>query len=528
MSGNLDLNYKRSEDYRKYIEGQEIKIASQKEALVIEAERKVRDMLLSLGYGEVQIHSSSSDISEELNGAVTVMAAGYKDDSHYTIKFPVSVETGQLQEPVIDDAQRAETPEDQINTTSRPINVPAREKLILADLAEFRLEDDGSPYYKVYHPVFDPSEAIASINRDEYDSAEHKKPILVGSLRQEAGSQGIDLRFAGSFVLPKIEKVSLLESGEEKSWEKEAVLDSGDIIGAGVPVETEFGDGVVENIVKHNNTKKAYINIQGRKLALPLSDISIKKSKSLTAVASDDRDKILQADGIRQFSEGAADKTSRQVEALSAQASRELVNHLIALGFENIKSGDVLDIDLSESRRGFNGSIYIEVSASLEGEEKVFSVPVSIINDQRGFLNREETEKLFNDYAIGSREAAVQAIEREINSNISRIEQQHAWEEEQTQEAYSAMTEPEVVEKIASGTNSPKVTEYAPILHVSRHVLPDGLEEGDTVDIDGARYQVAGFDTNALSTEADSGSLVTLELVPAEPSNNRGEVELEY
>ena len=66
---------------------------------------------------------------------------------------------------------------------------------------------------------------------------------------------------------------------------------------------------------------------------------------------------------------------------------------------------------------------------------------------------------------------------------------------------------------------SPKTTEYAPILYISRDVLPESTDIGDEIAVQGARYKVISLDANSLSREKNSGYVATLELIPPKSSD---------
>jgi len=518
MSKELETKFKQSEDYRKYTESQETKLKAQQEALTIQAENKVRESLRASGYEGIEISDIKANISPELVGEVKVFAKALKDTKNYIIKFPVTIKDGLVLDADLKAARRAEVAEDLESTAD--INVPATQGLIYADLSEFKLEDDGTPYYKVYHPVFDDIEPIGSISKEEYNETVNKKPLLVNMLRAEANAEGIDIRFAGQFVLPKIEKTSTFQTIDKK-WEKSVTVADVELT-PGVNVDTEYGEGIVENIISEKGIKKIFVNIQGRKIALGEDEVKPVIQKQASLNMEDDREKITGPDAVRQYTEREQLKTAKQVEALTIQTERETVTHLRGLGFEDVKLHGNSRPELEERRSGYNGTIFVNVVGSLDNESKSFEVPVKIQNDARVFPDKSVIMQAFKISDFDFHAKIQNHIDKEVANKVDEVAKYAEWHEKETEAVLQNLDKDVEIKKEASSVKAPKTVEYAPILHISKDVLPEGLEVGDVISISGARYRVTDLDTNSISREKDSGYVVTLELVPSKSSNEEG------
>jgi len=518
----LDMRFKQSEDYRKYSEMQETKFKGQVEALSIQAENKVTEMLRATGYGNVKTQKVTSDISDELSGSVLVILRGYKDDKDYTVKFPVSIAEGKVQDLKIKDALRAETPEEiKEKELQGDMNEPVEEELVFADLSKFKLVDDGTEHYKLYHPHVNPSEPVASISKKEYDDAVNKKPLLVSAVRQEAGVLGIDLRFAGQFVLPKVSKMGEEEPADDRGWKKGARDSNGNEIVSGCTVEGEFGEGLVENILKDEDGLKVFINVNNKKIMLPVCDISVKTSIQKEARV-DDRDKFLIRDAVKQYTEGQDLKQSKQIEALTVQTENESILHLRGLGFEGIELRGGSSAELESKRTGYHGKVTVNLEASFDNETKEFTLPVVIRNDMRIFPKKPIIMEAFKEGCVDC--SVEEEINREIAEKIEQVNIQQEWENKETEQVLTSLDKEEPIKKEASGATSPPKVHYAPVLHISRNVLPEDTNIGDVLWIQGAKYKVTSLSENSISREADSGSLVTLELVHSKPTDEEGDM----
>lgn len=387
-----------------------------------------------------------------------------------------------------------------------------------ADLSLFRLVDDGSDYYKVFHPSLDSGKEIGVISKKEYPTLNSKeavlKDILANQILRSEASNHYDLSFTGSFVEPSIEKIAV----EQPSIVADEPLTVEARSYKGWDIMTDPNQLAMTRF-KATNPKFPGEIAEGNSMAgirsiideIEAGTFSTIKTEEIPDVAPEPEqipeEIVAHIDnGFRRAQSSDATKVAAKKEALYSKIVNELVAHLNTLQYGSVKV-----ITASET---FDDSLTGEVVVTAEllaDSPRIASIPVRVDNSSYKLPTKAVVASLIAKSRDLRAEIEATIAQEEVEALARIDEKENFYEKEADNIIHDRVT------KTAAASEGGGALGYGPneVMRVQKHFLglPDDFKEGDTVYADGCHWQLVSKADQKLSAGEDDGSLWTFHRV---------------
>lgn len=198
------------------------------------------------------------------------------------------------------------------------------------------------------------------------------------------------------------------------------------------------------------------------------------------------------SDSFRQKMEVENMQVTRLKEATAYRAGESLLKLFSALKCDRTSIVSQ-SIDLTESDKGYNGTVTYSINTIHDGDTKLASIPVSF---------KEGTAELPESIVVESVLKAAEGTRKKIEASLRK--EVSDWID--SRNVAASLT------KIASAGPSPAGSTLAPVLSLDKTWLPTDIKVGDLLFIGNAKYRVTSGDAGKLSADSD-GSFWTMSLV---------------
>lgn len=446
----------------------DLRVAEKKETLIRDAENRVVAKFISL-YGNGHLFRTAAELTQGtgktdsdivFDGTITV---GLRV-ANKNINVPVKVAASEMELPEDKELDATLKSAEEIVAEEDAAAIAIAEAFpVKASLNDFKVYDDGSKFLKIYHPALDSGRELGIVSKDEYNSLSDKeaflKEVLENQIKNSTLEAHYELSFEGSFVEPTI---------EVKAAEADLVT-SNDLEPA-APVEAS--EAIME--------------------------------------VEEDKDNLFLArssNGYEQSLQFEAQKTEADVRRLATQVANDMVSHLRSLKYDDVK---ILAVEQPEPST-------FQVTASIidSAGEKIFTMSVPVREDTYSLPKKEVVADLVSK-TVDLQSKIAESIAKDTLEKTTLIDEIEA---EQERELDAALA-PEKIEKTAGGdVGGVQFIGPVDVLNMDKHTLassgiPEDMEVGSVIYADGFHWKLTSKSKDALSKEADSGSIWTFTKVP--------------
>jgi hypothetical protein len=225
---------------------------------------------------------------------------------------------------------------------------------------------------------------------------------------------------------------------------------------------------------------------------------------------SDSELKFKQASGFHQYMESQLQKMANLKRSLTEKATSELIAHLNKSHgpVRVIASHPSLDYELD---KGYSGKVEVQAEVMDKSGIKRIALDIVFSADSYKLPTDADIAKAISATA-SEQDKFTQAVDAEIKAKLEQIDAEEAHKAEQTETALATPSAAPALKKEAAGSIQPQESQIQPVFKINRAFLPQSLQVGQTIDLDGVRYRlVSKHDGTQLDKSADSGSMWTFE-----------------
>jgi hypothetical protein len=225
---------------------------------------------------------------------------------------------------------------------------------------------------------------------------------------------------------------------------------------------------------------------------------------------SDSAIKFTQASGFHQYMESQLQKMSNLKRSLSEKATSELISYLNrSYGpVRVIASHPVLDYELD---KGYSGKVAVQAEIMDKTGIKRIALDIIFSADNYKLPTDADITKAISA-VVSEQEKFSQVVDAEIKAKLDQIDAEEKHKALQTEVALETPVVAPALKKEAAGSIQPQESQIQPVFKINRAFLPQSLQVGQSIDLDGVRYRlVSKHDGTQLDKSADSGSLWTFE-----------------
>jgi hypothetical protein len=219
----------------------------------------------------------------------------------------------------------------------------------------------------------------------------------------------------------------------------------------------------------------------------------------------------LTADSVRQFMERSASVVSRRKDLVIREAENLLLKALTKLGFagQRVVKPTESDLKYDAPSMSFTGTLKMYLKA-IDGQgEKEFSLPVDI-KANKVELPVEKVVKEAVKVPTTFDKVIKPALEAQQKEFDKRLKEEIAFGEQKFGEAIKKIEKKDGVEKRAYSPTP--YGELAQVLRLSSALLPESLEKGDVIYVEGNRYRLVSKNEANMKAD-DAGAYFVFELL---------------
>lgn len=226
--------------------------------------------------------------------------------------------------------------------------------------------------------------------------------------------------------------------------------------------------------------------------------------------------KFKQTSGFSQFMSSQLQKIASQKRTMAEKIASELVMVLNrSFSPASITAATpVLDYDYE---KGYQGEVVVEAKVFDNNGPKKITAKIAVVDDKYTLPKEAELSKLVSE-AVAERDAFAVEMAKETQEKMAKIDAEVAFENakvEAAMEGPKARSENQVQPKMQKtagvGSMQPQEANIQPVFQISKQFLPQSLQIGAVIDLDGIRYKLTSKSSGQLSKGSDDASQWTFE-----------------
>lgn len=252
--------------------------------------------------------------------------------------------------------------------------------------------------------------------------------------------------------------------------------------------------------------------IQG---ALPQVVASIDKKAAMenTEMAPQELElKFKQVSGFDKFMASQIQKIASKKRSLEEKVSSELA---VALGknygpVRLLATSSALEY---EYEKGHSGKISVFAEVMDKQGSKQINVEIPIVSDKAEMPKEADLAKLVSEAQLEKAKSQI-AFDKEAQVKMDQIDAEAAFQEQRVEAALEgpkAKPMPKVEKTAGVGSMQPQEANIQPVFQINKAFLPQSLQIGAVIDLDGLRYRLISKTQGQLSKGAEDSSHWTFE-----------------
>lgn len=223
----------------------------------------------------------------------------------------------------------------------------------------------------------------------------------------------------------------------------------------------------------------------------PLQEIyKVAQEEEKPMIPKESELKFKQADGFAQHMSFEIQKIANKKRSLTYKVSSELANILSKIygSVKILSTSDILDYDMD---KGYSGIVKVETEL-LDGRGvKRVAFDILFKEDKYELPKEADFSKLISS-TISEQEKYMVESNKELKAKMDAIDAEATYDKNRVE----AALRPEVIEKKAQGFMQPPEMSVSPVLYINKAFLPQSLQVGSVLDIDGLRYRLISKSNN--------------------------------
>lgn len=217
--------------------------------------------------------------------------------------------------------------------------------------------------------------------------------------------------------------------------------------------------------------------------------------------------KFKQSSGFNQFMASEMQKVASKKRSLVERASSELAV-LLNKSFSPTRILATTSALEFEYEKGHTGKVVVSAEVMDNKGIKRISVDIPFVNDTYQLPKDAELAKLV-DATISEQEKFTAAADKEASVRIARIEAEVAFDQQRVEAALRpegprAKPAPKMDKKAGVGSMQPQEANIQPVFQINKAFLPQSLQVGAVIDLDGLRYRLISKTQGQLSKGEDA------------------------
>lgn len=388
------------------------------------------------------------------------------------------------------------------------------DKVLAASLDGFKLNDDGSKYFKVSHSDLQDAN-LGIVGKNEYEASPNKSELLQSIVKDAMLETPIS--FTGEFKEPVIAKSA--------SWLEDIKCEDCKAVSSGHDRKhycekhqpKNDKEASLQTEIKPQAKKSSWLTAELLTIAEDQSDEMIAdecdtcknaqsscKCASLVEVATvsitDDIPMARMADHLAQ----SAQLEEQSGLAAQAKVEHEAANALMAL-LQGMGYGSAKIVESSRSNDGLDFMAAIDDAGSV----KAVSIPV-VIKDAKVVLPKKSLISTLVSKGLDVKAKLAEQFDMDVLEKLAAIEEKIAYE---AKEAENILNErPTSVEKVANEGKNTMFEGDTDTLTVQKHLLPnhEDMKVGDKISDGSDQWELVNTGGQQNSKGEDDGSLWTM------------------